>query len=1103
MPQPPASHEKYDEVNVAIHGVFAPMALHAAAQEGHTNCDTDGEVQEVERLLSAGLVDLVEKPTRNSAGETPLFAACFSGRAKMVQLLLEKRADTNLTKSTDGMSPACAAVAEHHEEVLQLLLDGKADLNLASADGGTPLFVAIQAGHYDLVERLLDDRGPKSDHAKADPNGSSNSMQTPVQFLTPALLHKGESVLHKGESADDFEHAYEALDTLLSAGAEPDRVNDSSSCSALLAAAVNDCTDALELLLDARANPNQRDLEYQASGSPKDAVSPDYLFTASMEERMKLRVIVATDNLWTGVCSPKDAVSPDYLFTASMEERMKLRVIVATDNLWTGVCSFLPRRNLGHLCLWHLQSHSLRTGLALLKKKFYPHFKETMSAAVNMSPANVVPHETNVSEELAYELETSSRGGGTLGEAEGVDGRLTVFTQSLVCWNPDLLVALMPPLGPHSPGVKDGTASPLPRCNLKDHTLGPLPSERCVKQAAQEASARASKEALEPAIVFHHNHKAGGTSIKSAFQTTLCRRPKSCILFQRNTSTLLTRRVLLKKERIKRDFLFTASMEEKMKVRLIVADRFWTGVCSFLPRPCLYFTTMRSPLYHHLSYWNFLCVGGQQNHMGWNATELRLGRCERPFIDWPISPTHLKMAGNSGGKHSHRMDPQALLAETVEHAKTKLRLNLGHACTWHLQAHSLQAGLVLLKKKLDPHFRETLSMAVNMSPANAHPHPSNVSEDLAYELETSTADGGTMWANIVIWGHSIAIQRAHVSTVDHADRASTTRIDLEPVRRNLRAPVRGSPEASPLFRPLGGSCSIIYEALERRPRSISGGASPAAALSAAAEFLQGAKSPDLRLQFALLVHTDEAAMSRFVGDCSTWVLAGSFPFCGRYFLPQEGLLAQWRSDIEAFRRRCSEIWELYVYFVFLDSTAPRRQLMDVLEVSPSSLAANLSLTGAWAQPAQQMLAQGLGEALLQRRHRQALEEWHSAVQTATAKACETAAQGVKGSVNMEAIKSELHRQQAVQFWTHYFQTSAKVGWWDFADAFQECFCGNSCTSAPEIIKALVKEVMDDLPATIYKQSSLGSAQEEAEATAECLGGVSRHRQSEQSDSVWV
>lgn len=241
MPQPPEFHEKYDEVNVAIHRVFAPMALHDAAQ--------DGNVQEVERLLSAGLVDLAGKPTRNSAGETPLFAACANGRAEMVQLLLEKRADANLTKSTDGMSPASAAAAGRHEEVLDLLLEGKADPNLASADGGTPLFMAIQAGHYNLVERLL--------QARADPNGADRSAQTPVQFLTLALLHKGES-------DHDFEHAYEALEKVLRAGAEPDRVNDSSHAAALLAAAVNDSTDALELLLDARADPNQRDPEYQA-----------------------------------------------------------------------------------------------------------------------------------------------------------------------------------------------------------------------------------------------------------------------------------------------------------------------------------------------------------------------------------------------------------------------------------------------------------------------------------------------------------------------------------------------------------------------------------------------------------------------------------------------------------------------------------------------------------------------------------------------------------------------------------------------------------------------------------------------------------------------
>ncbi|CAJ1345785.1 unnamed protein product [Effrenium voratum] len=245
MPQPPAQHDKYDEVNCAIHRVFAPMAMHDAAQ--------DGNVQEVERLLSAGLVDLAGKPTRNSAGETPLFAACANGRAQMVQLLLEKRADPNLTKSTDGMSPACAAAAGDHEEVLELLLEGKADVNLASTDGGTPLLMAIQAGHYHLVDRLL--------QAKADPNGAANSQQTPVQFMTLALVHKGGET---EEEQHEFEHAYEALERLLKARADPDRVNQGGG-SALLAAAVRDSLDALELLLDAKADPNQRDPEYQAT----------------------------------------------------------------------------------------------------------------------------------------------------------------------------------------------------------------------------------------------------------------------------------------------------------------------------------------------------------------------------------------------------------------------------------------------------------------------------------------------------------------------------------------------------------------------------------------------------------------------------------------------------------------------------------------------------------------------------------------------------------------------------------------------------------------------------------------------------------------------
>lgn len=349
-------------------------------------------------------------------------------------------------------------------------------------------------------------------------------------------------------------------------------------------------------------------------------------------------------------------------------------------------------------------------------------------------------------------------------------------------------------------------------------------------------------------------------------------------------------------------------------------------------------------------------------------------------------------------------------------------------------------------------------------------------------------------------------------------------------------------QASPLFRPLGGSWSIIYEGLGHRTSATS--PVVAAALHAAAEFVQGAKAPDLRLQFALLVHTDEAAMSRFVRDVEGAIvcLCKDIGPSSEPLLTEEGLLNQWRSDIEAFRRRCKEIWELYMYFVFLDVKGDwallrmvSRQLMNILEVSASSFAANLSLTGPWAQPAQQMLAQGLGRTLLQRRHQQALEEWHSAVQVATAKACESAALSSPGhKKSLDAVKAELHRQQAVQFWTHYFQTSAKVGWWDFADAFQECFCGNSCPSdvleclrkhvakpcksrvalhvwesflekngpsAPELIQALVKEVMADLPRCVYKAASSapGSTDEDAEVLR--LFTTKRHKVVRHADSL--
>jgi len=245
---------------------------------------------------------------------------------------------------------------------------------------------------------------------------------------------------------------------------------------------------------------------------------------------------------------------------------------------------------------------------------------------------------------------------------------------------------------------------------------------------------------------------------------------------------------------------------------------------------------------------------------------------------------------------------------------------------------------------------------------------------------------------------------------------------------------------------------------------------------------------------------------------------------------KEGMLSQWQSDPEALKRRCREIWELYMYFVFLDVKGDRallrltaRQLQSILEISPKTLAANLLATGPWAVPALQSIAQGAGRNLLEKRHSQALNEWYAALKAAMVKACETAVKGagVRGS-KLEELKLELHRQQALQFWNHYFQTSAKVGWWDFADAFQECFCGSSCPSdilerlrehvakpcshrvslhsweyfmekhgpgAPQMLSHLMEEVLQNLSSTVYRptvrSASAGSSPVSGEVDDSC------------------
>eukprot|EP00930_Biecheleria_cincta_P020445 TRINITY_DN15386_c0_g2_i1.p1 TRINITY_DN15386_c0_g2~~TRINITY_DN15386_c0_g2_i1.p1 ORF type:complete len:1012 (-),score=155.87 TRINITY_DN15386_c0_g2_i1:171-3206(-) len=322
-------------------------------------------------------------------------------------------------------------------------------------------------------------------------------------------------------------------------------------------------------------------------------------------------------------------------------------------------------------------------------------------------------------------------------------------------------------------------------------------------------------------------------------------------------------------------------------------------------------------------------------------------------------------------------------------------------------------------------------------------------------------------------------------------------------------------KASPLMRPLAGCWLLISEAVEKQQGDVPPAA--AAALHVAAEFLTVGKSMSLQMQFALLVHTDKVAMSRFSGDVEGTIvlLCQGSTSSRQYHGPSEAAVAdEWHRCYGAFRKRCKQLWELFTYFVFLDAKGEvallrmvARQIQTLLEMPAVGLVANMSNTGAWAQPALLALSQGLVQPFLEQMHKKTLEEWHAALQAAAAAAVTAACNSVHiPGQNLEELRTkmteELHKQQAKQFWGHYFHTLSHTSWPDFVEAFKDCFCGGSCPQDildrlrahiakpckhrvsmvsyeailkrhpggfPSLLAELMKEVLEDLPFMIYRK----------------------------------
>lgn len=252
--------------------------LRAAAQ--------DGNYEIVELLLNYA--------TNSKDINDMLYQACQSGHIKIVQLLLDKRADSNyridsrstplhiasiqgyvdivkllITRGAEinpqdklGYTPLFCAAIKNQYDVADFLIASRADINLTNKEGVTPLHVAIQEGYKELVELLLKNK------ARLD-------IATFKENYTPLILalYVGRFEIAHMLLAHDFDQAVKReqaylitvlaargqrkiLEDLINSGVSINAIDDKGN-TALQRMVMQSHYEGTKLLLELGANPNK------------------------------------------------------------------------------------------------------------------------------------------------------------------------------------------------------------------------------------------------------------------------------------------------------------------------------------------------------------------------------------------------------------------------------------------------------------------------------------------------------------------------------------------------------------------------------------------------------------------------------------------------------------------------------------------------------------------------------------------------------------------------------------------------------------------------------------------------------------------------------
>lgn len=226
-----------------VEGGMGPMC--AAAKYGHANI--------VELLLSKA----IDPDLTGDIHETPVSLAATWGHLEVVELLISRGAKLN---PEHRFRPLSSAVEKGWIEIVKILVENGASPDGADRQHRTPLTVAAENGDIEAV-RFLVGHG-------ANPNTPGEDGRTPfliavnnghtevIQFLTDNGTDMSPSALHNSLTLAVRNGSMEIIQWLLDKGAPPNFINKSDRQTPLFTAAEHGHVDIVQVLIHHGAEPN-------------------------------------------------------------------------------------------------------------------------------------------------------------------------------------------------------------------------------------------------------------------------------------------------------------------------------------------------------------------------------------------------------------------------------------------------------------------------------------------------------------------------------------------------------------------------------------------------------------------------------------------------------------------------------------------------------------------------------------------------------------------------------------------------------------------------------------------------------------------------------